>query len=1381
MSYPPGKPPDLDEYGNPESNTGSNKPPDLDEQGNPVEEQSFLNKAWHTISDPLITAPARWGASLEESLTDPNQQIMHPTGQGGLHDYLAERLQMGRGFIGGAAKGVGEVISGLSSPLNIAATLLPGGAEYAAAKQMPGVSRALSLAGRGMGGLMAAHGAGTTFSPDENVGLPDRLMGLTEMAGGAAGMMHSPGLPVRPEMREVPPSISPEMLMDTPMGREGKGPYFEKNQAMEAAFKASQQPPRASERFPGDEAYDLGEIGLPPEVRQDQIPQPVPPEFHPVGGEEMAPPEPSNTPGLSEEDFYNIAREKFGMGLPQSPETPEISGARTDTGGVKIGADVKSLGKILGSSLYSGDIKTIATKELLQNSIDAIRSKDAEGHIKVHFDENEHTLTVEDNGKGLTPDEIRTIFTDLGSSGKRGEDAAIGGFGLAKAAPLLGGEFVEVHSVAQDPATGNYFRTHFEGSPDELLEGVNLNVEEIPAGNVPVSTGTKVRVWTPKEGAGSFYDAKNFVHRIAENSEFPGTIETSRTYGKNEKPVYAKVNQPTNLHEFHTIDTPTARVRLLKPTQARVGETSSMEVMYRNKGMYQHTNPIYFNDTVSGVPDKVLVDIDSKVPEGHPEYPFTANREDVRGTIKKDVEDYIKEHIVSPATKERVAGIQQLYDSMPSVKSGRSSVFFHDVGSKYTPEELNFTMGSPTMKVLGSQAQEIARMAAGTLGPDMVQKLDRVGFIFSEKLRGIHIPNPSGGQSAVMVNPLQLMLNRTPDEAAAGFVHTLLHEVAHMKVGRHNEDFTIHLGDVYEKYGAENAVSAQKLFKKAVAATGGREYTPQVQELLQRYSESRGRGVTQDDALTRTGIGSGVTDKGQGKVPGSGGPDGEGTVNIKNTDKAPLQIKRLLEQGYEVSGIDNDGNFVLKPGIKMGAGGKPPKPPILEEEVGHGKHRVPKEEEKNSIPAELSAFTRTMMATWDMSAPFRQGLGLVHKAEFWKAIPTMVKAWGSEAAYKAAMDDIVNNPRTGALFKKRVGAGGKVLDSFAEEMGLKLTDLHGMSTREEAIMSQMAEKYVPGVRGSNRAYTIFLNKLRADTFASLIQDAKVFGVDGTKNLPLAKGLAEFVNTATGRGNLGMAENSAKLLSQFMFSPRLMASRLQMMNPRNYIMGPKAVRMEYLKSLLAIAGFGNTLGQLAKLGGGTVENNPGSSDFGKIKFGDTRIDPYGGFQQYIVAAKRLLPHIDKLKDMPPQPTDTGIVPLDNAMGMVGRQNGMMKSTTTGREYDLMNPKFGQSSQLDVASRFVQGKAAPIPNFIMGLLRGQKEMSGRSMNFTTLNPMENAIAQRFIPMVWQDLYDLARNENTPIGAKLLAAPLAATGMGVQTYGKQDFGRPSFQMGQ
>ncbi len=452
-------------------------------------------------------------------------------------------------------------------------------------------------------------------------------------------------------------------------------------------------------------------------------------------------------------------------------------------------------------------------------------------------------------------------------------------------------------------------------------------------------------------------------------------------------------------------------------------------------------------------------------------------------------------------------------------------------------------------------------------------------------------------------------------------------------------------------------------------------------------------------------------------------------------------VKQIVEMGFKIVGQDKAGDIVFR---KIATRTKAP---ILEGEIGSQRATatVAKEQlgpladvKRQSKWVEGFNLPRGLMASWDLSAPLRQGLGLIHKKEFYKALPTLWKSWGSESGFRAIQDEIANR----ALFKARIGRNGKPLPSFADDAGLKLTDLTDLTKREEAIMSTWAEK-VPGVRASNRAYTAFLNKLRADTFESLVRDFKVFGVNAEANVPLARELAKFVNNATGRGSLGELEKSAVALNTLFFSPRLMASRLGMMakgagavfSPETYVFSRPSVRREYLKSLLTIAAAGNTVTQLGRMAGGTVSADPTSSDFGKLKIGNVRVDPYGGFQQYIVAASRLL-------------------------------SGQVTSSTTGKEYDLYNPRKPYDPTFaDIITRFGRGKLTPSLGFAWSLLSGGKEMSGQRMNLTTYNPMENAIAQRFIPILMQDLYEIGKED--PALAAVLAIP-ATTGMGVQIYG-------------
>ncbi len=371
--------------------------------------------------------------------------------------------------------------------------------------------------------------------------------------------------------------------------------------------------------------------------------------------------------------------------------------------------------------------------------------------------------------------------------------------------------------------------------------------------------------------------------------------------------------------------------------------------------------------------------------------------------------------------------------------------------------------------------------------------------------------------------------------------------------------------------------------------------------------------------------------------------------------------------------------------------------------------RMPKLDRAKSFISEAVNLPRALMASMDVSAPFRQGIGMVHKKEFWTSFDDMFKSLGSDKAFRAVQESIQNKP----TFK------------LAQDSGLQLTDLSGITSREEKFMSSWAEK-IPGVKASNRAYVGFLNKLRSDAFDNLILNAEKAGLDPKNNLVLTKELAEFVNTATGRGSLGKLEKNAELLNNTLFSPRLIASRVKMLNPATY-MNPNVspiVRKEYLKSLLSIAVLGSGVVGLGVAAGGEAETDPTSSDFGKLKLGNVRLDPFGGYSQYLVGANRLI------------------------------QNEQ-KSSTTDRSYEL-GSKFGLPTRLDVLGRFAESKANPVVSFVTGWLRG-KDFKGQEFNV----PKE--VVNRFVPMMMGDLYDIWKDD-----PRLLPAVVPAMfGFGVQDY--------------
>jgi len=370
---------------------------------------------------------------------------------------------------------------------------------------------------------------------------------------------------------------------------------------------------------------------------------------------------------------------------------------------------------------------------------------------------------------------------------------------------------------------------------------------------------------------------------------------------------------------------------------------------------------------------------------------------------------------------------------------------------------------------------------------------------------------------------------------------------------------------------------------------------------------------------------------------------------------------------------------------------------------------------------ELANIPRSIMASFDLSA-FRQAafilpkLAITHPKQLVSAVGDMLKAFGSEKYFNAVKENIANNPNFELMKQGRVA----------------LTDVgRTLTSREESFMSSWAEQIPLGVgamvRASGRAHTTLLNKIRADEFSNLINKARALGRNPEKEADLVKQLASFVNAATGRGGLGALEKIATELNTGLFSPRLMASRLKLLNPIFYIKADPFVRKEAIKSLFGFAtGILSVLG-LLKLAGAEVETNPNSADFGKAKIGNTRLDFAGGFQQYIVAVSKFI-------------TKTSI------------------STTTGKV-----TKFGEGykppSRLSLLGRALESKLSPIASFATNLLK-QQTFKGEPVSI----PKE--IGQRFVPMVITDMFEIARDNPEAFPVSILGI----FGVGVQTYRRQ-----------
>lgn len=372
--------------------------------------------------------------------------------------------------------------------------------------------------------------------------------------------------------------------------------------------------------------------------------------------------------------------------------------------------------------------------------------------------------------------------------------------------------------------------------------------------------------------------------------------------------------------------------------------------------------------------------------------------------------------------------------------------------------------------------------------------------------------------------------------------------------------------------------------------------------------------------------------------------------------------------------------------------------------------------------AEVVNIPRALMSSMDMSAPLRQGIVLsLHKPkQAAGAFNTMVRAFGSQRVFDSIAEDVAARP----TFK------------LMKESGLFLADITstsiGLATKEEAFLSNYATK-IPMigklVKASERAYVGFLNKLRADTFDDMAKEFARGGLTPESNPRVFSKLAEFINTATGRGSLEPISAAAPILNGVFFSPRFMASRLRMLDPTFYAQLPQPVRVEAMKSMVKFVGTGIGVLSLASLNDDIdVELDPRSSDFAKIRMGNVRWDIWGGFQQWI----RFIAQIT---------------------------TGQIKGISSKEVRELSGKEFPFDTRFDLFMRFVRGKLAPVPALIVDQLDGQKNIIGQE------SKLDIKIFERMMPIYLQDMSDAIKELGIE-GAVTLGVP-AFFGVGTQVF--------------
>jgi len=354
--------------------------------------------------------------------------------------------------------------------------------------------------------------------------------------------------------------------------------------------------------------------------------------------------------------------------------------------------------------------------------------------------------------------------------------------------------------------------------------------------------------------------------------------------------------------------------------------------------------------------------------------------------------------------------------------------------------------------------------------------------------------------------------------------------------------------------------------------------------------------------------------------------------------------------------------------------------------------------------------SRSVVTAYDLSAPFRQGgiISFSHPSVIPRSYVLMLRAAKSEKSAQAVA----------RLLRQRANY------PLYEKSGLYLAD-SGKSAEE--VFKAIFAKKIPGVNMSERAYNAYLNSVRAECFDSLLEAMKAVGNSKVTQKEM-KAIANYINVATGRGSIGAAEKYAKELSTVFFAPKLTASRWQFIFGQPLYQGTARSRMilagEYGKYL---AGLGTLYG-LAKMSGAEITWNPQSTDFGKIRYGENRIDPLSGLGKHAVFAARII---------------------------TGQFQG-----ASGKSESIYDDK-GRNNWDDITKRYFRSTLSPLYGTAYTLAEG-RGIDGKPYD-------AGAIPYELLPLSVRDIYEQYR-DNDPLTATAMSL-ISLHGGGIDTYEKKE----------
>lgn len=364
--------------------------------------------------------------------------------------------------------------------------------------------------------------------------------------------------------------------------------------------------------------------------------------------------------------------------------------------------------------------------------------------------------------------------------------------------------------------------------------------------------------------------------------------------------------------------------------------------------------------------------------------------------------------------------------------------------------------------------------------------------------------------------------------------------------------------------------------------------------------------------------------------------------------------------------------------------------------------------------------SKAIGASLDDSFAFRQGM----KA-FWTDFPRWQKEFRSsfvnigkslknhEAVSREIYANLIANPHYELAVRSGLGVKG-VEDVFPTTFPEKIPLLGRAFSASEV------------------GFGAFAQNLRMGIFSNELKLAEKHGVN-INDLNNTKQIAKMVNSLTGKGTFGKGEHVASTINPVFYSLRFLKSNIDtlLLHPAGIGvggLGSAAQKKAAVNLAKVVVGTASILATANALKPGSVEFDPRSADFGKIRVGDTRFDISAGMGSMLTLAARLA-------------------------------SQSSKSSTTKQITPLNSGKFGSQTEWDTIMTFFSNKLSPSAGLVRDKFKG-KDPQGNPFN------LKNEVVGLATPLGVKNFQELQSNKNS--ADKLFSVIADGLGVSTNTYG-------------